>query len=133
MLLTKDVNVAVDPDGAIRMPVMSAWSNPVAGATGEVKPVFCIAMSSVPPVSVLICPDRFKAPVGPVVVSPTIPVMLNWPTVMGLTLISVVAPVITVPCAVASEMRNRNAALEQYRILQRIDPARATKLFNHIK
>jgi tetratricopeptide (TPR) repeat protein len=30
-------------------------------------------------------------------------------------------------------MRNRNAALEQYRILQRIDAARATKLFNQIK
>ena len=30
-------------------------------------------------------------------------------------------------------LNNRNAALEQYRILQRIDAARATKLFNHIK
>jgi Flp pilus assembly protein TadD len=30
-------------------------------------------------------------------------------------------------------MRNRNGALEQYRILQRIDAARATKLFNQIK
>ena len=30
-------------------------------------------------------------------------------------------------------LRNRNAALEQYRILQRIDGARATKLFNQIK
>jgi len=30
-------------------------------------------------------------------------------------------------------LRNRNAALEQYRILQRVDPARATKLFNQIK
>ena len=30
-------------------------------------------------------------------------------------------------------LHNRNAALEQYRILQRIDNARATKLFNQIK
>ena len=30
-------------------------------------------------------------------------------------------------------MRNRNGALEQYRILQRIDATRATKLFNQIK
>jgi hypothetical protein len=30
-------------------------------------------------------------------------------------------------------MNNRNAALEQYRILQRLDSARATKLFNQIK
>jgi tetratricopeptide (TPR) repeat protein len=30
-------------------------------------------------------------------------------------------------------LRNRNAALEQYRILQRLDTARATKLFNQIK
>jgi tetratricopeptide (TPR) repeat protein len=30
-------------------------------------------------------------------------------------------------------LNNRNGALEQYRILQRIDSARATKLFNHIK
>jgi tetratricopeptide (TPR) repeat protein len=30
-------------------------------------------------------------------------------------------------------LNNRNAALEQYRILQRIDQARATKLFNHFK
>jgi tetratricopeptide (TPR) repeat protein len=30
-------------------------------------------------------------------------------------------------------LRNRNAALEQYRILQRIDSTRATKLFNQIK
>ena len=30
-------------------------------------------------------------------------------------------------------LNNRNGALEQYRILQRIDAARATKLFNHIK
>jgi hypothetical protein len=30
-------------------------------------------------------------------------------------------------------LRNRNAALEQYRILQRIDNARATRLFNSIK
>ena len=30
-------------------------------------------------------------------------------------------------------LRNKNAALDQYRILQRIDPARATKLFNQLK
>ena len=30
-------------------------------------------------------------------------------------------------------LRNRNGALEQYRILQRIDSARATKLFNQLK
>jgi len=30
-------------------------------------------------------------------------------------------------------VNNRNAALQQYRILQRIDNARATKLFNQIK
>jgi hypothetical protein len=30
-------------------------------------------------------------------------------------------------------LNNRNAALEQYRILQRIDNARATKLFNQLK
>lgn len=30
-------------------------------------------------------------------------------------------------------MNNRNGALEQYRILQRIDTGRATKLFNQIK
>ena len=30
-------------------------------------------------------------------------------------------------------MNNRNGALEQYRILQRIDNARASKLFNQIK
>jgi hypothetical protein len=30
-------------------------------------------------------------------------------------------------------LRNRNGVLEQYRILQRIDNARATKLFNQIK
>jgi tetratricopeptide (TPR) repeat protein len=30
-------------------------------------------------------------------------------------------------------LNNRNAALQQYRILQRIDQARATKLFNQIK
>jgi len=30
-------------------------------------------------------------------------------------------------------MNNRNAALEQYRILQTMDASRATKLFNHIK
>jgi hypothetical protein len=30
-------------------------------------------------------------------------------------------------------LNNRNAAQEQYRILQRIDQARATKLFNHFK
>jgi hypothetical protein len=30
-------------------------------------------------------------------------------------------------------LKNRNAALEQYRILQRIDNARATKLFDQIK
>jgi tetratricopeptide (TPR) repeat protein len=29
-------------------------------------------------------------------------------------------------------LNNRNAALEHYRILQRIDPDRATKLFNAI-
>ena len=30
-------------------------------------------------------------------------------------------------------LRNRNGVLEQYRILQRIDTTRATKLFNQIK
>jgi hypothetical protein len=30
-------------------------------------------------------------------------------------------------------VNNRQAALQQYRILQRIDSARATKLFNQIK
>jgi tetratricopeptide (TPR) repeat protein len=30
-------------------------------------------------------------------------------------------------------LRNRPGALEQYRILQRIDSARATKLFNNMK
>ena len=30
-------------------------------------------------------------------------------------------------------LNNRNAALEQYRILQRLDNARATKLFGQIK
>jgi hypothetical protein len=30
-------------------------------------------------------------------------------------------------------LNNRNAAMQQYRILQRIDSARATQLFDHIK
>jgi protein O-mannosyl-transferase len=30
-------------------------------------------------------------------------------------------------------LKNRPGAMEQYRILQRIDSARATKLFNHMK
>jgi len=30
-------------------------------------------------------------------------------------------------------MNNKNGALQQYRVLQRIDGARATKLFNQIK